>query len=247
MWITRRTPVRLGGLIVMLSCPLAACTPGSQDGYRQVQSGDPEGSGRAFMGREIARVLETEHLQPGVDRPAREVRELPERLIAALNLTAADRVADIGSGEGYYSLKLAAHLPSGRVYAVDLQPALLDSVATRARALGFRNIETVLGSETSPNLAPESVDVALIVVSYHEFSHPREMLEALYRSLTPGGRLVVVEYRGEDETIPVSRLHRMTLAQARKEMESVGFEWGGNLEALPQQHVFVFRKPLGDS
>jgi predicted methyltransferase len=88
------------------------------------------------------------------------------------------------------------------------------------------------------------VDLALIVVSYHEFSHPSEMMQGLLHALRPGGRLVVVEYRAEDETIPVHLLHRMSEAQARLEMESVGFEWDQNLDAMPQQHVLVFQKPL---
>ncbi|MFT5142042.1 MAG: putative methyltransferase [Rhodothermales bacterium] len=224
---------------------LSGCGTGTGDPYRAGQPSGAEGSGRFFQSREIAAVLEVEHLEPGFERPSRDVRELPERLIAALRLGPADRVADIGSGEGYYTMRLAPVVPHGRVFAVDLQQSLLDTLAARAHLAGFRNIEPVLGTVQSPNLAPESVDLALIVVSYHEFSHPIEMLQGLLEALRPGGRLVVVEYRAEDETIPVHVLHRMSEAQARLEMESVGFEWDQNLDVLPQQHVLVFRKPLG--
>ena len=196
------------------------------------------------MDREIAAVLETEHIEPGVDRPSRDVRELPGRLIAALRLGPADRVADIGAGVGYYALRLAPEVPHGRVFAVDLMPALLDILSARADSAGFRNIQTVIGTEQSVNLSPESIDLALIVVSYHEFSHPREMLASLLSALRAGGRLVIVEYRGEDATIPVHPLHRMTEAQTRREVEAAGFEWIENLDALPQQHVLVFQKPF---
>jgi ubiquinone/menaquinone biosynthesis C-methylase UbiE len=132
------------------------------------------------------------------------------------------------------------------VFAVDLQSTLLDTLSARAGRAGLRNIEVVLGTEFSPNLPAQSVDLVLIVVSYHEFTQPQEMLRSILDALRPGGRLVIVEYRGEDPTIPVPDLHRMTEAQARREAESVGFEWSRNLDALPQQHVFVFRRP-GDA
>ncbi len=222
---------------------VGACGTGA-DGLYRTRSPADGGTGKIFMGREIAQVLETEHEQTGVDRPARDVRELPERLITALRLGPADRVADIGAGSGYYTLRLATRVPHGRVYAVDLQESLLDSVTVSASKAGLRNVVPVLGAVDSPNLSAESVDLALVVVSYHEFSHPHEMLTGLLSALRTGGRLVVVEYRAEDETIPVDRIHRMSEEQARQEMESVGFEWIEDLDVLPQQHVLVFRKPL---
>ncbi len=220
------------------------CASDEADPYRIGSASGPEGTGRFFMDREIGSMLESEHLQPGYERPSRDVRELPARLIAALDLSPADRVADIGAGEGYYALRLAHAVPHGRVFAVDLQQVLLDTLSARGERAGLRNIETVIGTESSPNLDPESIDLALIVVSYHEFTRPLEMLDALYHALRPGGRLVIVEYRGEDSTVPVSRLHRMTELQARREAEFVAFEWSRNLDVLPQQHVFVFRRPL---
>jgi protein-L-isoaspartate O-methyltransferase len=230
-------------LVILL---VFGCGSGSSEPYRTGSASGPDGTGRFFMGREIGSILETEHLQPGLERPSRDVRELPARLIAALDLSPADRVADIGAGEGYYTLRLARQVPHGRVFAVDLQSTLLDTLSARAGRAGLRNIEVVLGTEFSPNLPAQSVDLVLIVVSYHEFTQPQEMLRSILDALRPGGRLVIVEYRGEDPTIPVPDLHRMTEAQARREAESVGFEWSRNLDALPQQHVFVFRRP-GDA
>lgn len=231
-------------IVLSAAVALGGCA-GSDDGPYRTRAASDGGTGKFFMGREIAPVLEVEHEETGVDRPSRDVRELPDRLINALRLGPADRVADIGAGAGYYTWRLASRVPHGRVYAVDLQQSLLDSLAVVARREGFRNVVPVMGAVDSPNLSAESIDLALIVVSYHEFSHPYEMLTGLYDALRPGGRLVVVEYRAEDETIPVHRLHRMSEEQVRQEAELVGLEWIENLDVLPQQHVLVLRKPLG--
>src|SRR5690606_11247169 len=120
---------------------------------------------------------------------------------------------------------LSERVPHGRVYAVDVQPEMLNLIEGRAQEEGQRNIVPVLGTLESPNLPAASVDLALMVDSYHEFSHPREMMERIVESLKPGGRVVLVEYRAEDKTIPVKDVHRMSEEQARLEMEAVGLLW----------------------
>lgn len=220
-------------------------TPGTESFYRQGSPRAEDGTGRFYMGREIASGLETEHRIDRPDSPDRDVRDLPDRLVAALDLKPADLVADIGSGAGYYTLRLARRVPHGRVFAVDLQPALLDSVVALAEAEGLRNVEPVVGTETDPRLPPSRIDLALIVVSYHEFTHPREMIEGIGRALRPGGRLAMVEYRLEDATIPVLDVHRMSGDQIRVEMEAAGLEFRESLDVLPQQHLLIFRKPIG--
>ena len=226
---------------------LAGCGPSGSDDpsdwYRQGEPEHEDGTGRFYMGREIARVLETEHRIDRPDRPDRDVRELPDRLVSALGLMPADLVADIGSGAGYYTLRLARRVPHGRVFAVDLSPALLDSVVAQAESEGLRNVEPVLGTESDPSLPPDKIDLALIVVSYHEFTRPREMIEGIRNALKPGGELVIVEYRLEDATIPVLDVHRMSAAQIRAEMEAAGLEYRESRDVLPQQHMLVFRKP----
>lgn len=228
-------------ILLVSACRLGS-GPGEAPGYRMRESTDPEGTGRFFMDREIARGVETEHSLSAGARPDRDVRELPDRLVAALELKPSDVVADIGAGSGYYTFRLAKSVPHGRVLAVDLVVPALDSISAEASRAGMRNVQTVLGSETSPALPEGRVDLALIVVSYHEFSHPYEMITGIERALAPDGRLVVIEYRGEDETIDVPRLHRMTVDQIIREMEAAGLELRLARDVLPQQHMLEFRK-----
>jgi SAM-dependent methyltransferase len=243
--LLKTAAVLLGALSAGSGCGV---NRGSGEDAAQYRSGAPEaedGTGRFYMGREIARGLETEHRIDRPDSPDRDVRDLPDRLVAALELKPADFVADIGSGAGYYTLRLARQVPHGRVFAVDLQPALLDSVVAMAGAEGLRNVEPVLGTEADPSLPAERIDLALIVVSYHEFTHPREMIEGIVRALRPGGRLAIVEYRLEDATIPVLDVHRMSAGQIRAEMEAAGLDYREGRDVLPQQHLLFFRKPFG--
>ena len=201
---------------------------------------------RFYMGRQIAPVTaahDTTEAPPDAD--PRAVAEFPDRVVEALELAPGDVVADIGAGAGYFTFRLSPRLPQGRVLAVDIQPAMLAEIERRADAEGIANISTILGAVDDPNLPADSVDVALIVGSYHEFSHPREMIEHVAEALQPGGRLVLVEYRGEDATLPVDPLHTMTQAQARKEIEAAGLVWSHTKDVLPQQHFMIFAKPPG--
>lgn len=239
--------IRMAGVAALLAFAVGACGPGGRGGsegsrYRTDRPVHPDGTGRFYMGREIARLVETEHSLSVGARPDRDVRELPDRLVASLGLKPSDVVADIGAGEGYYTLRLARMVPHGRVLAVDLLIPALDSIAQRAAAEGLRNVQTVLGSETDPGLPDGRVDLALIVVSYHEFTHPYEMITGIARSLAADGRIVVIEYRGEDETIDVPDVHRMTAGQIVREMEAAGLELRQTRDVLPQQHMLEFTK-----
>ncbi|MBT5153672.1 MAG: class I SAM-dependent methyltransferase, partial [Gammaproteobacteria bacterium] len=156
-------------------------------------------------------------------------------------------VADIGAGTGYFSFPVAKRVPSGHVIAVDIQEEMLGIIEARKTQTGVSNIQTVLGSTISPNLPAETVDLAFIVDAYHEFSHPLEMSQAIYAALKPGGRLVLIEYRGEDASVPIKRLHKMTQHQANKEMQAVGFSWESTGDFLPQQHFMIFTKSQVES
>lgn len=193
------------------------------------------------MGREIAQVMG--HLGAGwLERPSREREEQPQTLITALNLKPTDAIADIGAGTGYFSFRFSPLVPQGRVLAVDIQPEMLEIVNAIKQEKKITNVETVLGSITNPNLKDASIDLALMVDAYHEFDHPREMMTAIAQALKPNGRVVLVEYRGENPLIPIKALHKMTQRQVQKEMNAVGLTWLETKETLPQQHILVFGK-----
>jgi ubiquinone/menaquinone biosynthesis C-methylase UbiE len=123
---------------------------------------------------------------------------------------------------------------------------MLDAIGEKMAQRGADNVVPVLGTVSDPHLPAGGVDVVLLVDAYHEFSHPREMMSAIYRALRPGGRVVLVEYRLEDPDVPIKRLHKMSEAQARREMAAVGLEWVETRDFLPRQHFMVFRRPVGD-
>ena len=201
-----------------------------------------DGTGRYYLGREIARVM-SHRGAAWLERPDRQREERPDELVAALDLDPDDVVADLGAGTGYFTFLIAPLVPEGRVYAVDIQPEMLRIVEDRAETEGYSNVAPVLGTETSPGLRPTSTDLTLLVDAYHEFSHPAEMLASIYEATRPGGRLVLVEYRAEDPTVPIKTLHKMTEAQARREVEAAGFAFVENKDILPQQHLLVFERP----
>ncbi len=245
--IGRRAMLGLTAAFLLSSLGCGPDVPDPDKLYRQGRATEEGGTGRFYMGREIARVRSHEEVAGWLDRPDRETAEFPGRLVRAMELKPADVVADIGAGTGYYTFRLADEVPHGRVFAVDIQREMLNDIESRAEAEGYRNVQAVVGTTKDPNLPENAINVALIVGSYHEFFYPFEMMTNIYRSLVPGGRLFLVEYRGEDETLPASALHRLTVQQARKEMEIVGLKWVDTRSILPQQHLLIFRKPLPEA
>jgi ubiquinone/menaquinone biosynthesis C-methylase UbiE len=230
-------------LLLALACPtaeaLAAQPP--QPWYAACKPSN-DGTGKCYMGREIAQVMG--HMGAAwLDRPEREKEERPSILIRNLGLAPGDVVADIGAGTGYFSLRIAPLVPKGRVLAVDIQPEMLAIIRDKQRDTGIGNVEPVLGAIDDPKLAPASVDLVLMVDVYHEFSHPREMMLAVVAALKPGGRVALVEYRGEDPGVPIKPLHKMTQAQARNELAAVGLQWIETRDVLPWQHLMFFRRP----
>ena len=230
------------------SPPLPLASPAAEESARTIEyvygPATPDGTGKYYMGREISQVMG--HL--GADWLERDTREAEERTDLLLGFLADQGTrdatgADIGAGTGYFALPWAAELREGRVLAVDIQPEMLAILRSRTAALGIDNVEPVLGSIDDPSLPAGEVDVVLIVDAYHEFSHPREMMAGIVRGLRPGGRLVLVEYRGEDPFVPIKDLHKMTEAQAILEVEEAGLEWVETRDFLPMQHVLVFEKP----
>lgn len=220
---------------------IAIATTVSSSVYEQRQLHNPDGIGKYYMGREIAKVMG--HTGAAwLERPSRETEEKPSKILDALHLKSTDVVADIGAGTGYLSFRIAAKVPQGKVLAVDIQPEMLDIINFFKQELNVTNVEAVLATPTNPNLPPASVDLALMVDAYHEFEYPREVMQAIVKALKPDGRVVLVEYRGENPLIMIKGLHKMTQKQVKKEMQAVGLVWRETKNLLPQQHLMVFAK-----
>ncbi len=202
----------------------------------------PDGIGKFFHGREISQVMG----HPGIgwlERENREDEEAPSKAINALELAPSAIIADIGAGSGYYSFRIAPKVPLGKVVAVDIQPEMLEFLKKRSAELGITNVEPHLGKLDGLDLPANSLDAALMVDAYHEFSEPAEMLASLFKSLKPGGKIFLLEYRAEDKEVPIKKLHKMTEAQARLEYEEAGFRFVKNINVLPWQHLLVFERP----
>jgi ubiquinone/menaquinone biosynthesis C-methylase UbiE len=178
-----------------------------------------------------------------LERPERERQERTDLLIAGLSLSEDFVVADIGAGTGYFTFPVAARVPQGKVFSVDIQSEMLALIEQRKALENVANVETVLGEVDDPRLPGNEIDLAFIVDAYHEFSFPREMGERLKASLKPGGQLVLVEYRAEDPRVPIKRLHKMSEMQVKQEMAAIGLDWVRTESHLPQQHVLIFQKP----
>lgn len=202
-----------------------------------------DGIGKFYMGREIAHVM-GHQAADWLERPERDEEEHTGRLVEQLKINPGNVLADIGAGTGYFTRRLAKKTgPAGSVYAVDIQPEMLDLLTNQMSQVGITNVRPVLGTVTDPKLPAASVDLALMVDVYHEFDYPFEMMEAIVRALKPGGRVVFVEFRGEDPEVPIKPLHKMTEAQVKKEMSALPLRWVETISVLPRQHIIVFQKP----
>lgn len=201
-----------------------------------------DGIGKFYMGREISQVMG--HLGAGwLERPKREQEERTDLLIKNMGLKKGDQVADVGAGSGYFSFRMAELVPDGKVFAVDISPQMLGIVRAKMASKKVTNVEPVLSTIKDIKLPPDSIDCVLIVDAYHEFSHPREMAQSIFNALREKGRLILIEYRMEDPSVPIKLLHKMTQKQAIEEISQVGLVWKKTLDILPQQHFMIFEKP----
>lgn len=193
-----------------------------------------------YKGRVIAQTM-SYHGAPWLIRESREEEENPSKLLAALQLQPGQTVADIGCGNGFYTLLMAEKVgPAGKVYAVDIQPEMLQLLGKRAKAAGLDNIVPVLSSPADPKLPPDAIDLILLVDVYHEFAYPEQMLASMRNALSPDGVVALAEYRLEDPRIPIKLLHKMSKKQIRKEYEPAGFELVRQFDELPWQHLMFF-------
>lgn len=229
------------GLAAQEDKPPATSSDAAASRYTQ-KTPSRDGTGKVYMGRETSLVVGHGAVR-WLERPEREREELPSRVIENMELAEDAVVADIGAGSGYFTFRMAPEVPKGKVLAVDIQQEMLDFIEGRKKQTGDSNVETLLGAVDDTRLPESSVDAVLMVDAYHEFSHPWEMMVSIVKGLKPGGRVILIEYRGEDPTVPIKPLHKMTQRQAVREMEAVGLEHVETRDFLPRQHFMIFRKP----
>lgn len=180
---------------------------------------------------------------PWLDREERAEEEEPEKALKIIGIEPGSTVADVGAGSGYFTVLMAARVgPSGKVYANDIQPGMLELIQRKLRAGNIDNVALVLGDIDDPRLPRGELDLVLMVDVYHEFSAPQTMLRRLRDALKPGGRLVLVEYKKEDPTIPINPTHKMSVAEAKLEVEAEGFALTKVSSELPRQHVLIFTR-----
>ena len=177
-----------------------------------------------------------------LERPDREWEESPEKLLEALDLKAGQTVADVGAGVGYLTLRMAKRVgPAAKVYGVDVQKEMLVRLRQNAAKAKLSNVEPVLGTENDPKLPAGQIDLIIMVDVYHELSQPQAMLQNMKKALSPRGRLVLVEYRKEDPSIPIRLEHKMSAAEVQTEVEAEGYRLEKTIKTLPRQNVFVFQ------
>lgn len=228
MLTSRRTPIPAAALALLL---VAVISFAQQPGVHPI-------SGRryaAVMGYQGADWL---------DREERDIEEAPDKALDALDLREGSVVADIGAGSGYMTVRMAKRVgPTGRVYAGDIQPQMIDLLKARLAREKVTNVTPVLGTFDDPKLPADTIDLMLLVDVYHEFSEPVKMLAGMRRALKSGGRLVLLEYRKEDPSVPIRFEHKMSVAEAKAEVEAAGFRLEKVDPRLPRQHILVFTKP----
>jgi putative membrane-bound dehydrogenase-like protein len=220
--------------------------------YTTRQNHDPNGIGKFYMDREIAHVMGYGVAGEGarwLDRPEREQEEASTKMIEELKLQPGQVVADIGAGTGRLTLMMAEKVGNdGKVFAVDVQQQMLDIISVKLKQRNVKNVELVKGTQKSPKLEKESLDLALFVDVYHEFVYPYEMMLEVSKAMKVGGRIVLVEFRKEDETVPIKLVHKMTEAQAKKELAvpELHLKWTETIGTLPWQHILIFEKQVQD-
>lgn len=205
------------------------------------KKGDPQGIDKWYMGRQIAYVMGYQGMA-WLERREREREEATSLLLKNMDLQSNEVIADIGAGSGYHVFQMAPMVASGKVYAVDIQPQMLAAIKIKIDQEKVKNVEPIKGDVQTVNLPENSVDKVLLVDVYHEFDHPYEMMKSIRASLKSGGKVYLIEYRKEDRSVPIKEIHKMTEAQAVKEMEAAGFKLEVNITNLPWQHCMVFLK-----
>ncbi len=195
-----------------------------------------------YLGREIATTMHYTGA-PWLVRESRQREEDCKQLLAALNVQRGQTICDLGCGNGFYTVQLARLVgPEGKIYAVDIQPEMLQMLRAWIKKEALTNVKPILGSPIDPRLPEGQLDLVLMVDVYHEFSHPPQMLAAIRKSLKPEGLVAIAEFRAEDPQVPILPLHKMSKAQILKEFSANGFRLVEEFDGLPWQHLMFFRR-----
>jgi ubiquinone/menaquinone biosynthesis C-methylase UbiE len=211
-----------------------------QDRYK-IKTGDPNGINKWYMGRQIAQVMSHYGID-WLERVERDREENTSLLLKNLAVKPGMLIADIGAGSGYHSALLSKLVGTGKVFAVDVEPEMIAYLNERIKQEKLSSIVPILSTEQKVPLPENTIDMMLLVDVYHEFSYPFEMTLSMRAALKPGGKLVLVEFRSEDPTVPIKTIHKMSEAQAIKEFKAAGFVFDKNIDNLPWQHCMVFTK-----
>ncbi|WP_018611502.1 class I SAM-dependent methyltransferase [Segetibacter koreensis] len=205
--------------------------------YADASSG---GIGKFYLGREIAHIVSSS-ATTWLDRPDREQEENANLAVQKMPLKKDDVVADIGAGTGYYTFKIAPRVPQGKVYAEDVQDAMIKRLNEKKQELNIKNVEVIKGTDTAVNLPTGSVDLVIMVDVYHELEYPHETLQSIKNALKKNGKILLIEYRGEDPNVQRSLLHKTTVKQLNKELAANGFTLTYRGEFLPIQHFLIYQ------
>jgi predicted methyltransferase len=232
---------------LLLTAVIAAlgCSPKLQTDVSRMPV-DEEGRqplriGQVVKKRQIAPVMSVAHAD-WLTRPDRDAEEQPDRVVRELRIQPGSTVADLGAGVGYFTWRLAGAVgETGKVIAVDIQPGMLERLKQNLAERDIHNVDEVLGAEDDPRLPAGQVDLVLLVDVYHELQKPELTMERVRQSLKPGGRVVLIEYRKEDPSIPIQPLHKMTVREVRDELEPMGFQFVELKSFLPTQHIIIFQ------
>ncbi|MCC6286416.1 MAG: class I SAM-dependent methyltransferase [Chitinophagaceae bacterium] len=226
---------------IFLNCNTAQNKPAipAQEKLYTYGNKTTDGIGKYYQGREIAHMM-----GPGgidwLNRTEREKEENVTTAIDSMQLKPGMIVADIGAGSGYYSFRMAKKLGKGKVYAVEVQDEMIDALKNEKQKLQDSIVEVMKGDSVAVNLPGNSVDLAIMVDVYHELEYPHEILQSIKKALKPGGRILLIEYKGEDSSVPIKPLHKMTVIQANKEMSANGFTLYRKGDFLPIQHFLMY-------
>jgi ubiquinone/menaquinone biosynthesis C-methylase UbiE len=197
------------------------------------------GTGKVYMGREIAQVMSFEGVA-WLERNSRTKEENTDLAISRLPVTKNSVVADIGAGSGFYTFRIAPKVK--QIYAVEIQDDALKYLKDKSKELKLTNVAVLKGSEQSAGIPENSIDLAFMVDVYHELLYPKEVLQSIRKSLKPKGKLLLIEYKGEDPEVAIKEEHKMTVKQVSKELKANGFKLVQNGQFMPIQHFLVFEK-----